>query len=106
MKRQLLQAMMLCALLTAACGKSYPPVKPLSATSPVLKDTSEAAIKSRLDGIEKSGSVGSALAGMKEAIEKLPAEKSGPLLKDLEQLQQAQKVIQVKEIAKRMLEKL
>lgn len=91
----------ICAL--AGCGNSY---EGKSAPPPTTMQDN-AMLKTRLSGIASTGMLGSALAGVKEAIEKLPADKSAALLKDYEDMVKATpEPDKVKEIAKRMADQL
>jgi len=80
------------------CGGAPAPV---AAIDPSVKDKAE--LKSRLDGIAETGNAGSALAGMRQEIEKV-GDKS--LAADMDQLEKAQNPDAVKQIAKRMSDKL
>jgi predicted small lipoprotein YifL len=66
-------------------------------------------LRPRLQQAADSGYLGSAAAGMREAIQELPADKSAKLLKDLDELEQAERSMsqdRVKAIAKKMLDAL
>ncbi len=84
----------------AGCGGPAPVVTTQTAPQ-VLADKAE--IKQRLEGVAQSGNSGSALAGMREGIEKL-GDKA--LLSDFDQLEKASTPEQVKQIAARMISKL
>lgn len=86
-------------VLAVGCGGGAPAPAPV--VDPALKDKAE--LKSRLDGIAQTGNAGSALAGMRQEIEKI-GDKS--LTADLDQLEKAQNPEIVKQIAKRMSDKL
>lgn len=86
---------------SVGCGGSPQPAK---VTPPPQPSANE--LKSRLENFVQTGIAGSAVVGMKEAIEKLPAEKSEPLLQDFNKLTATNEPNEVKAIAKRMLEKL
>jgi hypothetical protein len=87
-------------LLVGCTGPSTPP-SPTPPSQPTVE--SNEVLKQRLNGMAESGTAGSALGGMREAIQKLGKE---DLLKDLDELEKAQDPAAVKAIAKRMLEKL
>ena len=82
----------------AGCGAPVAVAPKVNATAAILKP--------RLEGIAASGFVGSSGAGMKEAIEELPADVAAGLLKDYEELMKAKSQKDVKAIATRMVEKL
>jgi hypothetical protein len=99
MKSLLYCSCVLSAMFLIGCGgaKAPPPPK-IEATTTTLK--------SRLESVAQSGFLGSAAAGMQQAIQKLPADKSADLLKDYDELEKANSPAEVKTIAKRMADKL
>lgn len=88
------------ALSLAGCGSGSPPVP----ESPAPTVDSADQLKSRLQGIAESGTTGSALAGMPEAIGQVADEaKQKALLAEYKKLEQAQSPEAAKKIAAAML---
>lgn len=89
------------ALLAVGCSGPSTPPSPPAPDQPVLSSNAE--LKQRLEYIATSGVGGSALGGLREAVEKVG---DASLVKDLGELEQAQDPERLKAIAKRMVDKL
>lgn len=91
----------LLGLFVVGCSRPSTPPQPPSQAQPVVGSNDE--LKQRLEYIATSGAGGSALGGLREAVEKAG---DASLVKDLGDLEKTQDPEQLKAIAKRMLEKL
>ena len=91
----------LLSLVLFGCNRPSTPPAPTPPSQPVVE--SNEVLKQRLNGMVESGNAGSALGGMREAIQKLGKE---DLLQDLGELENTRDPATIKSIAKRMLEKL
>jgi hypothetical protein len=91
----------LLAVLVVGCGRPSTPANPPAPDQPVLGSNAE--LKQRLEYIANSGIGGSALGGLREAVEKVG---DATLVKDLGDLERTQDPEQLKAIAKRMASKL
>lgn len=94
-------------LLTVGCGGPEVTVDPAASAPPVVSGKDQ--IKQRLQSIIDSGSGGSAVGGLREALEELKktdAALAEGLLKDLAQLEPMQDPNQIKGMAQRMFDKL
>ncbi len=104
-----------CALLALAvsvipgCGGDPPPADAGKTADELNVTTDKADLKARLEEMAESGVAGSALAGMRESIEKLQSsdpDLANELLPLLEQLESASSESQVKSTARQMADKL
>ena len=94
-------------LLTIGCGGPEVTADPAASAPPAVSGKDQ--IKQRLQAVIDSGSGGSALGGIREALEdlkKTDAALAEGLLKDLAQLEPLQDQNQIKGMAQRMFDKL
>ena len=94
-------------LVTVGCGGPEIKVDPAASAPPVVSGKDQ--IKQRLQAVIDSGSGGSALGGIREALEELKktdAALAEGLLKDLALLEPLQDQNQIKGMAQKMFDKL
>lgn len=101
----------ICSFTLAGCGQGTSPASPVEDTA-AQSLASKAELKTRLNEVAESGSVGSGMAGLRNGAEALKGSESAlatGLLGDLDRLEkadQAGKSDEVKSIAKSMAAKL
>ena len=95
--------------ISTVLGCGGPSYKPTPPTEQLLKVTGKEELKKRLTSTGETGTGGSGLAGIREAIEALrgsDAVLADQLIKDFEQLEQAEDAEQIKALAQQMAAKL
>lgn len=95
--------------ISTVLGCGGPSYKPTPSTEQLMKVTGKEELKKRLTSAGETGTGGSGLAGMREAIEALrgsDAALADQLIKDLSQLEQADDAEKIKSLAKQMAAKL